>query len=328
MLRVPLFRLRSTSARQVRLRSRLHCVPTRQVTSARRFRLRSTSARQARFTSPLCKRGHIRAAQDETAAPISQWTNPKAGSSVKSMNRVLGCENPETGCEIVKPNRSHSSRKSCDRLASINLLKFLLLLFAMVLPEIVFGMSTQSRLVAVKMDIFSIKVSLDAFAADCSRYPTTSEGFNALMSCPTNVSGGRWRGPYLDRIPIDPWGNGYVYRYPGIHNTNGFDLYSLGPDGVSKSGGGDLDDINNWDPASPHGGDYSGLSYGARLLGKLRNSAVFGLSLLLFPIALILGVARLIAALFSQSARDAIARHPTASGLRYQRQEHYCFCRA
>jgi len=216
------------------------------------------------------------------------------------------------GCESMKPNRSQSSRKSCDRLVSINLLKFLLLLFAMGLPEIVFGMSTQSRLVAVQTDFFSIKVSLDAYAADCGRYPTTSEGFKALMSCPTNVSGGRWRGLYLDRMPIDPWGNGYVYRYPGIHNTNGFDLYSFGSDGVSKSGGGDLDDINNWDPASPHGGDYSGLSYEARLFGKLRNSAVFGLSLLVFPIALIFGVARLIAAFFSQSARDSIARHPTA----------------
>ena len=62
-----------------------------------------------------------------------------------------------------------------------------------------------------------------------------------------------WHGPYLDQpfAPEDPWGHPYVYRFPGLHSTNGYDLYSIGPDGISKTGGNDLDDISNWDkPAS------------------------------------------------------------------------------
>jgi general secretion pathway protein G len=55
-----------------------------------------------------------------------------------------------------------------------------------------------------------------------------------------------WRGPYLKKgIPADPWGNPYVYNYPGKNNPDGYDIMSMGPDG--RVGGGD--DINNWDDA-------------------------------------------------------------------------------
>jgi hypothetical protein len=53
---------------------------------------------------------------------------------------------------------------------------------------------------------------------------------------------------------LDPWGNVYIYACPGLHHPNGFDLYSCGPDEISKSKGDDPDDINNWDPNSPHQG--------------------------------------------------------------------------
>jgi len=46
---------------------------------------------------------------------------------------------------------------------------------------------------------------------------------------------------YLEEIPLDPWGNPYVYRFPGTHNKD-FDIESGGPDG---SPGGD-DDITNY----------------------------------------------------------------------------------
>lgn len=95
--------------------------------------------------------------------------------------------------------------------------------------------------------------ALNMFSNDCGRLPTTAEGLHALITCPTNISQKLWKGPYLDpsQIPVDVWGHAYVYRCPGIHNTNSYDLYSVGPDGVSKSGGGDPDDINNWDPKWP-----------------------------------------------------------------------------
>ena len=49
--------------------------------------------------------------------------------------------------------------------------------------------------------------------------------------------------PYLPSIHKDPWGNEYVYVYPGQHNPGGFDLLSYGPDMVLGGG----DDIGNWE---------------------------------------------------------------------------------
>ena len=92
------------------------------------------------------------------------------------------------------------------------------------------------------------KTALEAFHEDCGRLPSTSEGLSALIARPASLSEKQWRGPYLmaDRIPKDPWGHDYVYRFPAAKGTNAFDLYSLGPDGVTKSGGNDADDISAW----------------------------------------------------------------------------------
>jgi general secretion pathway protein G len=100
---------------------------------------------------------------------------------------------------------------------------------------------------AIAIDLAGIKSTLGMFQVDCGRYPTTAEGLQSLITCPTNLSPKLWKGPYLDSLNLlDPWGHKFVYRCPGIHNTNAYDLYSMGPDGISKSGGGDPDDIGNW----------------------------------------------------------------------------------
>jgi general secretion pathway protein G len=111
----------------------------------------------------------------------------------------------------------------------------------------------RSRSTATKTQIATFQTALRVFKDDCGRYPATAEGLQALIICPKDIATNSWHGPYLDCvvIPLDPWGHEYVYRYPGIHNTNGFDIYSCGADGISKSGGADPDDINNWDELSP-----------------------------------------------------------------------------
>jgi general secretion pathway protein G len=90
---------------------------------------------------------------------------------------------------------------------------------------------------------------LEMFRSDCGRYPTTSESLRVLASAPTDGSLTNWRGPYVapPRVPLDPWGHEYCYHFPALHSTNAYDLYSLGPDGISKTGGNDADDIGNWE---------------------------------------------------------------------------------
>ena len=136
-------------------------------------------------------------------------------------------------------------------------MKLLCCLCLLLLPDwSALAHSNQARLPATRSDMASLKTALDAFKVDCGRFPSTAEGWDVLIQCPTNRLPAHWLGPYLCNVPIDPWGKPYVYACPGRHNTNGFDLYSCGADGVSKTQGSDLDDINNWDNASPHGGNY------------------------------------------------------------------------
>jgi general secretion pathway protein G len=101
--------------------------------------------------------------------------------------------------------------------------------------------SEQARVTGAMTDISNLEVALDAFEIDTGRYPTSSEGLRALVEEPSDAEG--WQGPYIKRgVPRDPWGNEYVYRYPGQQNENGYDLSSFGPD---RKQGGD-DDIDNW----------------------------------------------------------------------------------
>ena len=119
-------------------------------------------------------------------------------------------------------------------------LVILAVLAAVVVPKFT-GRSEQARVAAAKADISAIELQLDAFEIDAGRFPTTEEGLGALVNPPAQVR--QWNGPYLKKgIPIDPWGNPYVYRFPGQINPAGVDVFSYGPDG---SEGGN-DDIGNW----------------------------------------------------------------------------------
>src|SRR5438034_7544599 len=119
-------------------------------------------------------------------------------------------------------------------------LVILAVLAAVVVPKFT-GRSEQARAAAAKTDISMIDGALDLFEQDCGRYPSTEEGLAALVVAPGGVQ--NWHGPYIKRnaIPKDPWGNAYIYHYPGSHNPNGVDLSSTGPDGRDGN-----DDIDNW----------------------------------------------------------------------------------
>jgi general secretion pathway protein G len=111
------------------------------------------------------------------------------------------------------------------------------ILAALVIPKIA-GRSEQARITAAYADIHGgIKTALDAFEVDNGFYPKSLQD---LVQQPSNAR--NWHGPYLESIPTDPWGNPYVYYYPGKHNTASYDLLSIGPDGKE----GTDDDIGSW----------------------------------------------------------------------------------
>lgn len=142
------------------------------------------------------------------------------------------------------PNRPRRCGAGAFTLVELLLVLVILSVLAVVVVPKFTGRSQQARITAAKTDISNIKLALSSFEIDCSRFPTTQEGLEALIKEPSGVID--WKeGGYLEKqsVPKDPWGNEYVYRCPGQHHTGGYDLYSLGPDG--QQGGGD--DITNWD---------------------------------------------------------------------------------
>ncbi len=91
----------------------------------------------------------------------------------------------------------------------------------------------------------SIKTSLVRYRIDLGDFPSTAEGLDALVTAPSSRAE-RWKGPYIDakggKLPLDPWGESYVYRYPGTQNKGSYDIFSKGPDKSEST----ADDVGNW----------------------------------------------------------------------------------
>jgi general secretion pathway protein G len=107
-----------------------------------------------------------------------------------------------------------------------------------------FGQAEEAKRKAAKIEINQIGQSLDLFKLEVGRYPTTSEGLQALIVAPAGVT--NWNGPYWKSgtVPTDPWKNEYKYAAPGQHGA--YDIVSMGPDGKEGGDGPDRD-ITSWD---------------------------------------------------------------------------------
>ena len=105
-----------------------------------------------------------------------------------------------------------------------------------------FAQIGKSEIKAARAQIDALDKALEQFRLDTGHFPTTEQGLPALVTRPANES--RWDGPYLKKdVPLDPWGNPYVYKMPGEHGD--FDLLSFGKDGQS-GGTAESADITNW----------------------------------------------------------------------------------
>lgn len=105
-----------------------------------------------------------------------------------------------------------------------------------------FSQIGKSQVKMARAQIDALDKALEQFRLDTSHYPTMEQGLVALITQPANET--KWDGPYLKKgVPLDPWGNAYVFKNPGEHGD--FDLLSFGKDG-QPGGTGEAEDINNW----------------------------------------------------------------------------------
>ncbi len=122
------------------------------------------------------------------------------------------------------------------------------LLASIVVPNIM-SRTEQAKVEKARTDIAALESALKLYRLDNGKYPTVEQGLKSLVQKPeVDPIPKKWKtNGYLDKkkVPMDPWGNEYVYLSPGAHGS--IDLTSLGADG--EPGGEDEynRDINNWE---------------------------------------------------------------------------------
>ncbi len=121
------------------------------------------------------------------------------------------------------------------------------LLAAIVMPRLV-GQTDKARYEQAKIQMRILEDALKRYKLENGRFPNTGQGLQALVQKPSTPPVPRnWnRGGYLDKpeIPLDPWGNEFIYVSPGQHGPD-YDIMSLGADGLE--GGEDYDrDVQSW----------------------------------------------------------------------------------
>lgn len=113
------------------------------------------------------------------------------------------------------------------------------ILAAVVVPNIM-NKPEEARVSKAKQDVRALEAALNAYKLDNYNYPSTEQGLQALVKKPSgSPPANHWNGPYIMKLPLDPWHHPYQYMNPGVHGN--IDIFSTGKDLNSPD-----DDIGNW----------------------------------------------------------------------------------
>ena len=103
-----------------------------------------------------------------------------------------------------------------------------------------------ARTTTARVDVNNIMQALKLYKLDNQQFPSAEQGLQALLARPATAPAPiNWKGPYMEKLPNDPWGTPYQYLNPGIKNE--VDVMSYGANGANGPNGGDKDTkIGTW----------------------------------------------------------------------------------
>ncbi len=131
-------------------------------------------------------------------------------------------------------------RRSGFTLIEVVVVIVILVMLASIATPLYFRHVRNAKISTAKTQIKLLEQSLMDLKLDTGSYP---QSLDALTENVEQLE--KWDGPYIKpNVPKDPWGNEYVYVFPGEHGD--FDLSSYGGDG-QPGGEGENADINNWE---------------------------------------------------------------------------------
>ncbi len=131
-------------------------------------------------------------------------------------------------------------RRKTGRTRGFTLLEILIviliigLIAALVVPNLL-GQHQKANVVATKVEIQRLEEILTFYHLDNQHYPSTEQGLEALVTEPSGFPEPRNWGPdaYMKKVPVDPWGNEYIYTNDGSE----IEIYSRGADGEDGGNG-------------------------------------------------------------------------------------------
>jgi len=150
-----------------------------------------------------------------------------------------------TASSFLHRRSIRTARRGFTLMEMLIVLTIIALLMGLVIFK-VSDLTASSKPEKVRADILTFKELLASYQLDNNgMLPTSEQGIKVLWEKPTvEPMPTRWR-KLLDDEVLDPWGHHYIYRYPGKHNPDGYDLFSMGEDGQPDT----EDDIGNWSDA-------------------------------------------------------------------------------
>ncbi len=105
----------------------------------------------------------------------------------------------------------------------------------------------EARVAAAKLQIKQLQTALNIYRTEQGRFPTQEQGLDALVRIPDRepIPRNYPRDGYLDgtRLPLDPWGNPFIYLTPGRAGES-YEIISYGSDG-EPGGNDDATDISS-----------------------------------------------------------------------------------